>query len=284
MRHTRTPVAFLLLVTILSCTRTDDRMVARAYDAELRLSDIQWMQTDFSKESDSMVIRPETVSAWVEKQVMLHAAKKSLSKEERDFSRELQDYYETLLVDAYETKEVEKRLDRNVPDAELLAYYQQHKEDFEMHKTIVRINYAKFPIGFKQTGVVRELLAKGDGRNIAEQNRLEQICYNYAENMYLESNWVVFDDILKEIPLEASNQEQYLQRNKSAEITDSSSVYLVFFSDYKINETYSPFETEKENIRNLLLDRRRVELLRDIRRQTLEKARKEHEIHYEIKM
>ena len=272
------------LALLASCSHPEDRPVARVYDANLSIADIQWMQADFAKDSEKVEIRPETVSAWVEKQVMVHAAKAALHKSERNFDRELKEYYETLLVDAYETKEVEKRLDRNVTEEEILQYYQEHKADFEIHKTIVRINYAKFPIGFPQTETVRSLLAKGPGRTRAEQEKLERICYEQAENMYLESNWVVFDDILKEIPINAASQEQFLQRNKSVEVTDSSSVYLVCFSDYKINETYSPLENERETIRNRLLDMRRMELLREIRQKALEKARKEHEIHYEIKL
>ncbi|MCR5190372.1 MAG: hypothetical protein K6C07_03070 [Bacteroidales bacterium] len=278
------PLLTVWLAILTACSHPEDKPVVRVYDATLSMADIQWMQADFAKDSEKVEIHPETVSAWVEKQVMVHAAKNALSQREKDFDREIKDYYETLLVDAYETKEVEKRLDRNVTEEEIQEYYQAHKEDFEMHKTIVRINYAKFPLGFPQTETVRALLFKGSGRTNAEQEKLERICYGQAENMYLESNWVVFDDILKEIPLAATNQQQYLQKNKSAEITDSNYIYLVYFADYKINETYSPLENERENIRNRLLEMRRVELLRAIRKNAIEKARKEHEIHYEIKL
>ena len=106
---------------------------------------------------------------------------------------------------------------------------------------------------------------------------------NYIDEI-LHRESAYFDDILKEIPISTNNQEQFLQRNKSAEITDSNSVYLVYFSDYKINETYSPIENERETIRNRLLDVRRVELRKEIRRKNIEKARKEHEIQYEIKL
>jgi hypothetical protein len=275
-------LAAIGLAGMTACSHPEDKTVVRVYDAVLNVSDIEQMQADFSKDSETMEIRPETVSAWVEKQVMVHAAKAALTKAERNFDRELKEYYETLLVDAYENKEVEKRLDRNVSEKEIRDYYAAHKADFEMHKTIVRINYVKFPLGFPDIGTVRTLLLKGSERTKAEQEKLERICYGQAENMYLENNWVVFDDILKEIPLEADNQQQYLQKNRSAEVTDSTSVYLVFFADYKINETYSPLEIERERIRNRLLDMRRVELLKKIRENALEKARKEHEIHYDI--
>ena len=272
-------LACMLIALCASCSRPEGKVVARVYDTPLRVEDIQWMQADYDKDPERMEIRPEVVEAWIEKQVLVHAARTTLKKEEMRFDKELEAYRETLLADAYERKEVERRLDKNVTDEEIMQYYQEHKEDFEMHKTIVRINYAKFPLSFTRTETVRELLAKGSGRSMAEQERLEKICYEEAQNMYLESNWLVFDDILKEIPIHATDWQQYLQQHRMVEVTDSSSRYLVCFSDYKINETYSPLENERENIRNLLLDRRRMELRKQVRKDAMEKARKEHEIY-----
>lgn len=266
-----------------ACSSPEEKqVVARAYDAQLTMADIQWMQADFVRDADSTEVNPELVDAWLERQAMLHEAKAHLRSREKNFDRELKEYYETLLIDAYETREVERRLDRNVPEKEIQAYYNAHREDFEIHKTIVRMNYAKFPKEYGQLGTARSLIMKGSNRSRAEQEKLEKLCYGEAENMYLESNWIVFDDILKEIPIRTSNQEQFLQQHPTVEIEDSTSVYLVCFLEYKVNEAYSPMETEKENIRQILLDERRLSLLRQLRREVVEKAYKEHEITHEI--
>lgn len=258
-------------------------MVARAYDASLTMADVQWMQADFIQDADTVEVNPDIVDTWIEKQTMLHEAKTKLRSREKNFDRELKEYYETLLIDAYETMEVERRLDRKVSMQEIQAYYQAHREDFEIHKTIVRMNYAKFPREFARIEEARSLIMKGERRSRAEQEKLEKLCYGQAENMYLEPNWIVFNDILKEIPIRTDNQEQYLQQHTTVEIEDSSSIYLVCFLEYKINEAYSPIESEKENIRQKLLDGRRIALLRQLRREIVEKAYKEHEITHEIR-
>ena len=279
---------FLFVVTCAlfcaACSSKEERqVVARAYDTRLTMADIQWMQADFVKDADTVEVNPDIVDAWLERQALLHEAKVSLHSREKNFDRELKEYYETLLIDAYETREVERRLDRNVPEKDIQTYYNTHREDFEIHKTIVRMNYAKFPKASAQVENVRSLLWKGKERSRAEQEKLEKLCYEQAENMYLESNWIVFDDILKEIPIRTNNQEQYLQQHPTIEIEDSASVYLVCFLEYKINEAYSPLEAKRENIRQLLLDERRMFLLQQLRQEVVEKAYKEHEITYEIR-
>ncbi|MBO4282671.1 MAG: hypothetical protein J5873_05715 [Bacteroidales bacterium] len=279
------PVILLISIGMLAlhaCSSSEDKVVARVYDAKLTLSDLKWMQADFSSDSENLRIDPVMVEAWVRKQAMVHAAENALKADEKRFERELRDYYETLLVDAYENKAVEARINRKVSEEEIQAYYQTHKADFEMHKTIVRINYAKFPADFSELETAGKLLQKGRARTAAEQAKLEKLCFEHAENMYLDFNWVVFDDILKEIPLDNHRPDALAEKNEVVMLNDSASVYLVRFLEAKVNETYSPLDIERERIRELLLDKRRVEARERLRRETVEKARKEHEINYEI--
>ena len=273
---------FSLLLLISACSSNDKQIIAEVYDARLSVEDLQRMQPHYETE-DSFVVNPAIVQAWIEKQAMLHVAQSALHGREKNFDKELQQYYETLLVNAYENKEVERRLDKQVDEKEIKAYYNTHKTDFEMHKNIVKINYAKFPLSYPQIETVRDLLQKGRSRSEAEQEKLGKICYDEAENMYLDFNWVVFDDILKEIPLETYNQVQFLQNNKYVELKDSSYIYLVQFIEYKINETYSPLEIEKDNIKEIILRERRLAILQQLRKEILEKAYKEHEITSEFK-
>ena len=274
--HT-TGLIILLAAASCACSRTDKNVIAEVYDAKLDIGELQRLQPGYETQ-DSFLVNPASVQAWIQKQVMLHAARTHLSSKEKNFERELQDYYNSLLINAYENKVVEQRLDKNVGEEEIKAYYNGHKSDFEMNKNIVQINYAKFPLDYPNLETVRSLLKKGKTRTPAEQEKLSKICYEEAENMYLDFNWIVFDDILIEIPIEPHNQVQFLKNNKELELKDSQSVYMVYFIDYKINETYSPIEIERENIRNIILRERRLALLQQLRKETLDKAYQEHEI------
>ncbi|MBO7465986.1 MAG: hypothetical protein J6T56_09105, partial [Bacteroidales bacterium] len=68
----------MLIALCASCSRPEGKVVARVYDTPLRVEDIQWMQADYDKDPERMEIRPEVVEAWIEKQVLVHAARTTL--------------------------------------------------------------------------------------------------------------------------------------------------------------------------------------------------------------
>lgn len=247
------------------------------YDKELSYSDLEEMIPNFETQSDSVIIPAYYIDTWIQKQVLLHEAEKTLTRKEKNFDKQLQAYYESLLIFAYENKKVESLLNKEVSDEEIRHYYEKHKLDFEMRKNIVKVHYIKLPLDFKQLELVRHLLF-AENLSSQDEKRLKNIALNHAENMYFENDWLLFDDILKEMPINTYNQEQYLHHNRNIELSDSNSVYLVKIIDFKINEAYSPLSVEKENIKNIILNQRRQALLKKIRLDALKKAQKERAI------
>ena len=280
MKYSLTSVLICCLFC-MSCSRTNDVVVASVYDENLTLSDLQEMIPDFDASADSVTIQSYYIEQWTQKQALAHEAERSLTHQEKNFDKQLKDYYQTLLIFAYENKKVEELLDKEVPENEIETYYQAHKSDFEMRKNIVKVNYVKLPLTLNQNQTIRKFLLK-ENRSSQEQKKMEDLCIKYAENMYLEYDWLLFDDILKEIPINTYNQEQFLQNNRYIELSDTNSVYLVNILDFKINETYSPLSMEKERIKKGILDQRRRTLREQIREEALNKAKQNHEIHIKL--
>jgi hypothetical protein len=271
----------LSICLCIACNRSKDKVIASVYDKTLTVSDLQQMLPDYDSQTDSLNIQSYYINLWIEKQVLLHQAKDNLTTKEQNFDKQINDYYESLMVFAYENKKVESLLDKEVSDNEIRQYYEKNKSEFEMKKNIVKVNYIKFSVGFAQLELAKKLLFK-DNRSQQDQKKLENLCVNYADNVYMENDWLLFDDILKEIPINTYNQEQYLQKNRNIELSDTNSVYLVKIIDFKINEAYSPINVEKENIKKIILNQRRQVLLKQIKNEALQKAKKEHAIEINI--
>jgi hypothetical protein len=266
----------------MSCKHSKDTVVASVYDEKLLLSDLQHMLPDFNENTDSIAIQSYLIDMWIQRQAMVHEAEQFLDHEDKDFDKQVKEYYESLLIFAYENKKAEALLNKEVSANEIRNYYEAHKSEFEMKKNIVKVNYIKFSLDFNQLEEVKRLLFN-DNRSLQDQKRLENICIKHAENMYMENDWLLFDDILKEIPINTYNQEQYLQQNRNIELKDSNSVYLVKINDFKINEAYSPLSVEKENIKEIILNQRRQKLVKQIRDNALQKAKKEHAVEMNYK-
>jgi len=61
------------------------------------------------------------------------------------------------------------------------------------------------------------------------------------------------------------------------EFQDSLFVYLVRFKDFKIKEGISPLSFEKERIRNIILNKRKIDLINKMHEDTYEQALKHNE-------
>ena len=265
----------LFVVCLLSaCYQQPKDVVVQVYDYTLTQEDLQQMIPVFDERSDSVVVRQEYIDAWIAKQALLHEAENYLSKKDLKFDKEVEEYRQSLVIYAYESKRTEELLNKEVRDEEINQYYEQHKNNFKLRQPIVKINYLKFPLGSAVVKSAKPLLFKQD-RTEDELKKLENIISGYAANVYLSDDWLLFEDILKEIPLD---NEKLPSKGQTFEISDSLNTYLIQILDFQINEGYSPVNIEKENIINSILQQRRMKILISLREEAVKKAQETGEL------
>jgi hypothetical protein len=66
---------------------------------------------------------------------------------------------------------------------------------------------------------------------------------------------------LKEIPIQTYNKELFLQNNRFVEVSDSLNSYFLNIKGFKIRNSASPLSFEKENIKNIILNKRKLQLI-----------------------
>ncbi len=243
--------------------------LARVYDEYLYLSDIQGVMPQNVSGKDSADIASEYVNNWINQQLILVQAEKNLSDEEKDFSRQLEEYKNSLTVFKYESKLISQRLDTIVSDEEIARYYELHKDNFVLKENIVKVIYVKIPKGVS-AATVRNLIRSGSPQDM---KKLQDFCHKYAVNYYLDDqNWLLFNDILKEIPISTYNQEEYLKNNRFIEIQDSAFTYLMNIKGFMIKEGVSPLSFEQSNIRDMIINKRKLALIENMRKDIYDNA------------
>lgn len=204
----------------------------------------------------------EYIDNWVHQQVILAQAGKNLSKEGKDFSKQLEDYKNSLIIYRYESQLISQRLDTAVSDEEIFQYYDKNKANFELKENIVKVIYVKIPRNVPPA-TPRMLISSNKPQ---DQKKLQDFCHKYAVNYYLDDqNWLLFNDILKEIPIVTYNQEEYLKNNRIIEIQDSASTYLMNIKGFMIKEGLSPLSFERNNIKDIIINRRKLVLIENMR-------------------
>ena len=71
--------------------------------------------------------------------------------------------------------------------------------------------------------------------------------------------------MIKGTPLEGiSNKVDYLKRNRYEEVSDDDYYYFIRIDNYKIRDQISPVEFVADQIRNILINKRKIELAKSL--------------------
>jgi hypothetical protein len=85
---------------------------------------------------------------------------------------------------------------------------------------------------------------------------------------------------LKEIPIETYNQDLFLQKNNNhiVQIADTNHVYYLGIKGYMIKNSISPLSFEKENIKKILLNKRKMDLVEKMKLNSFEQAQVHNDV------
>ena len=133
-------IVLILLLALFSCRKLDDddrQPVAAIYDKVLYQSDLQDAVYEGISKSDSIVQTKAFINNWIRRQVLLHQAEDNLKKSEMDFSKQVEDYRNSLIIYKYESQYVAKNLDTVVSDLEI-SNFMKANSTMEIDKESVR--------------------------------------------------------------------------------------------------------------------------------------------------
>lgn len=257
------PYVILLLILLTSCEtffkNKNERVLARVQNEYLYESDIKGIVTPGTTGKDSLVVVSSFIQNWVQQQLIIQQAKKNLSDAQMDFTKQLEDYKNSLLIYEYENALVRQKLDTLVTDEEIELYYDANQQNFQLKDNIVKMQYVKLPVKSGQVKQFKKLMGSGDPD---DQNKLAELCEKQSLDYFLDDqNWLLFNDVLKQIPIVTYNQEDFLKNNKYLEYQDSLFIYLVLFKDFKIKESLSPMSFERQRIIDIILNKRKMDLI-----------------------
>ncbi|MES2838304.1 MAG: hypothetical protein V4667_12315 [Bacteroidota bacterium] len=250
--------------------------VAKVYDKYLYQNDLTAVLPSDLKGNDSVSFVKDYIQNWILRQLWLNKAENNLDDELKDVEKQLEDYRVSLITYVYEKELINQKLDTIVNETEIAEYYTNHPQNFLLKDNIIKVVYVKVGKNAPKIDKLKEWY-KNDDEKVKQQ--LSEYCFQFAENFYLnENSWLLFDDLLKEIPIRTYDQEQFLQNNRLIELQDSLSLYFVNIKGFKIKESISPLSFEKENIKNIILNKRKLTLINSLKKDLYTNAQNNKEI------
>ena len=292
-RHTNGMGILVLSLTLCAgCGQTTfttsgfgEDVVAEAYGEVLTWDSLAQRVPDALSLEDSAAFAERLIDRWMREQVMLAQADAQLKEERTSLNAALEAYRKSLLINTYETRYVESRLDTDVNDREVLAYYEDHAELFTLHDHAVRVLYMHLPdpessaiaLGApwtkrdtrawdKEVDQLKAWLSAADSVSIP---LLERWCMEHGAVHHVDHEaWWRIAELLDEVPLSLYRVEDQIQRTSPLTFTAEGRVYFVRFLEHGLKGKVAPLDVARDQIEELVLQGRRQRML-DALRDTL---------------
>jgi hypothetical protein len=87
-----------------------------------------------------------------------------------------------------------------------------------------------------------------------------------------------WDDFVKQIPLDVFDVEGFLRKKGPIEFEKGTNLYLISITDYQLAGSKSPLSFERDKIRAMIINKRKMSLLETMRQDIYAKAEKDGEI------
>ena len=269
-------IASLLLLSCCDYFEKNSKevVVAECYGKYLYESDLKGIVPENTSTIDSIQRVSAFIDSWVRRQVLLHQAEINLDKEALDLNKQMEEYRNSLVIYAYESQLINQKLDTLVSEDEIAEYYEQNKGDFQLRNTMVRVAYVIIDEDSKQKANLKKLLSDPD--TLMLQNIDIQATY-YAVKSYLDvDQWMRLDELTSIVPIQIFNTESFLKKNKFVSFDMNEYTYMVRFVDYLLEESTSPMEMVRDNIKSVILARRKQAMINKMQEALYEKAKREH--------
>ena len=266
------------LLLLASCDffqkKTKEVVVAECYGKYLYESDLVGIVPAGTSIMDSIQSVSTFIDSWIRRQVLIHQAENNLEKEELAFQKQIEEYRNSLVIYTYESQLINQKLDTIVSEDEIADYYEQHKEDFQLRNTMVKAAYVILDERCPHKETFQKLLSDPD--TLLLQN-IDVLATYYAVKNYLDvDHWMRLDELTSLIPIEIFNAESFLKKTKYVCFDMNEFTYIVRFVDYLLEESTSPLEMERNNIKSVILAHRKQALLEKMRTSLYNKAKREH--------
>lgn len=279
MNTIRIYISLMTLLALYSCDMiqngsgsssvSNDVIVAQVGSSILSKADINALS--IPKEDSARVVN-RFVEDWVKKELLIKRANDNFNIDLSSIEQKVADYRYALISYEYQKFVVQQQLDTIVTDDEIQNYYEEHRNNFVLRQNILRGRFIKVNKEAQKLRSVKRWI-KSDRPNDIES--LEEYAFQFANDYSLEDSlWIKFDELTKNSPFSTiTNKIQFLKRNRYVEEEDSLYLYLLKINEYKISEEVSPLDFVKGDIRNVIINKRKIALVKELENEIFEEAK-----------
>lgn len=264
----------LMTVWMLACTPAgtsgSGEVLVRVYDKYLYASDLEGVIPQGASARDSLTAVRAFIQNWVDKELIVKKAEENLPEEYQDFSNRLEEYRNSLIIFEYEKMLVRQELDTNISMEAILDYYDRQKKNFKLRKDILDLQYL---VLHQDSPAIRKFKQYVRSEVPEEMDSLALYSSKYAVSFsIMDEQWFELDEMTEILPVESYNYRDFNANRRYLEVKDSVFIYMVYVRDYKPVDSVPPVQFVEEDIKKIILNKRKKDLIRNMRQTVLQDA------------
>ncbi|GHA50900.1 hypothetical protein GCM10007103_34580 [Salinimicrobium marinum] len=268
-------VTVLLLLLASGCNyfekSEEKEVIAKVNNSYLYKEDIASLVSENITKEDSALIVSNFITRWATQQLLLDRAKVNLSSEQQnEFDKLVSNYRNELYAKAYTDAIIARQLDTTVSREDAQQYYEQNGENFILNEDLVKLRYINLTANNSNLETIKTSFRRF---NKEDKQSLLDIAIQFNSYSLNDSVWVKTKQVYDKIgPLTPENELSLLKKQNFMQLEDSLGVYLVFVEDVKLRNEQAPLEYSLPNINQILLNKRKLELIKKLEKDITQDA------------
>ena len=258
---------FIALFCLVSCDKFTKELeletIARVNDNYLYKDELKKVIPEGISLEDSTVIAQNYINQWATEQLFIDQAKRNLTeKEQNDFDELVNDYKNTLYINAYKDAVISKSLNLNISEQDMQTFYDQNIENFNLKEELVRLRYLHLPSDYGNIVATQSQLNR---YNDSDKETLQNSDAEFISYSLNDSLWISFDQVISKLPiLKKKERKELLKEGKYIQMRDSTGVYMVKIKEILAVNEPAPLEYIKPTISQIILNQRKRELIKTL--------------------
>ncbi|HKL35221.1 MAG TPA: hypothetical protein VJ899_02900 [Salegentibacter sp.] len=256
--------AVFMLIGCSYLEKTDDReVIVRVNDAYLYEADINALINENTSPQDSAIIVSNYINRWATQQLLIDRAQLNLPESQlREFKDLIENYKNELYTSAYKDAVVSRELDSTLPIEEMEAYFEENKNNFQLTEDLLKLRYVSLAENNTNIKEIKSYLTSFDGE---DREELEEISLQFKNYSLNDSVWVKLKTVYDKIPaLTIEHRDKLLNKSNFLQVEDSLGVYLIYVKDVLERGQDAPFEFAEPTIEKILLNKRKLNLIKEL--------------------
>ncbi len=274
---------FLLFFTFIqigcknnSNSESESNAIARVKNTYLYEEDIKGLVSKETSREDSVKIIENYINSWIKETLLLLQAEENLPENKKDFSKQIEAYRRSLIIYEYEKALVAQQLDTNINFQEIENYYLDNKEQYKLRENLYRVGYFTLRSNSPELDKARKWHKSSKEKDL---NKLQDYCIQFATEFNLfNQKWMTSSQLLGKFKSLRNENENLLTSQKYIELPDSAFINFFTVYEYKTKGQQTPVEIVQDNIRNYLINAKKIELINTMKKDIYNEALDKNQI------